>query len=243
MVFLTEVSIGLTWTAAALTSLFDMKNGSSVFQLLDRQVDELPGNLPLLGERTVHHILPTINHIQLVRVDLETYTLTRDIVRRDQVGVLLVYDLEGFIDQLLIRYVVFRLESHAERLRTRVSDLLKNLGSRLELQVYTGSVAGLDLLRRDCCWGIVGGSACGKDNVRLRLPEFLFDSLQEIASALNPDRLDTRRWRQDSRTQYQRRVRASPSNLLSNSRAHLSRTPVGYDPHRSYVLHRRTGRI
>src|SRR5437016_2974122 len=62
-------------------------------------------------------------YIQLVRVDLETYTLTRDIVRRDQVGVLLVYDLEGFIDQLLIRYVVLGLERHQECFRTGASDL------------------------------------------------------------------------------------------------------------------------
>src|SRR5207247_5754099 len=118
------------------------------------------------------------NHIQLVRVDLETYTLTRDIVRRDQVGVLLVYDLEGFIDQLLIRYVVLGLERHQECFRTGASDLLKNLGSCLELQVYTGSVAGLDLLQRDCCWGIVGGSTRGRETVRLCLPVVLFRRLQ-----------------------------------------------------------------
>src|SRR2546430_5856478 len=39
----------------------------------------------------------------------------------------------------------------------------------------------------------------------------------------------------------QRRVRASRSNLLRNGSTHLSRTPVGYNPHRVYVLHRRTG--
>src|SRR5438552_4129484 len=149
MVFLTEVSVGSTWTAAALTSLFDMKNGSSVFQLLDRQVHELPGNLPLLGERNVHHILPTINYIQLVRVNLKPHALTRDIVCRDKVSVLLVYDLEGFIDQLLIRHIVLCLERHEKRFRTGASDLLKNLGSRLELQIYTGPFAGLDLLRRN----------------------------------------------------------------------------------------------
>src|SRR2546428_12238887 len=104
----------------------------------------------------MHYFLSSIYNIEFVRIRLKSYAFEADIVCSDQISVLLMYYLEGFIDQLFIGRLVFRFECHYESIRAASSDLLQYLVSCAKPQVYLRFLASLALLRSDR-YGAVNG--------------------------------------------------------------------------------------
>src|SRR5438876_10804983 len=103
----------------------------------------------------MHYFLSSIYNIEFVRIRLEPYAFEADIVCRHKVSILLRYYLEGFIDQLLVGHFVFRLECYEACLRACSPDLLQYLGRCAKVKVDLRFLAGLDLLRRNCCGSVL----------------------------------------------------------------------------------------
>src|SRR5438477_511540 len=104
----------------------------------------------------MHYLLSAIYDIEFVRIRLESYAFKTNIVRSNKVSVLLMYYLEGFIDQLFIGHFVFCFDCYKECLRARFPDLLQYLGSCPKFQVYLRSLGLADLLSPDFDWSRIG---------------------------------------------------------------------------------------
>src|SRR5437899_10488838 len=111
----------------------------------------------------MHHFLSPIYNIEFVRIRLEPYAFEANIVCSHEVSVLLMYYLEGFINQLFIGHFVFRFECYEECLRARSSDLLHYVGSRAKFEVYLRFMAGFDLLRSDRYGSLIGWCSCSEN--------------------------------------------------------------------------------
>src|SRR5881628_2127043 len=141
----------------------------------------------------MHHFLSPIYNIEFVRIRLEPYAFEANIVCSHEVSVLLMYYLEGFINQLFIGHFVFRFERYEECLRARSSDLLQYLGSRAKFEVYLRFLAGLDLLRSDRYGSVIGWSTCSENQIGRSPLEFPKNRFQKLTSTLNSNRLNARR--------------------------------------------------
>src|SRR6266571_1508091 len=110
----------------------------------------------------MHYFLSPIYDIEFVRIRLEPYAFETNIVCSHKVSVLLMNYLEGFIDQLFIGHLVFRLECNEERLRACSANLLQYLGSCAKFEADLWFLAGLNLLRSDRYGSVIGWRACSE---------------------------------------------------------------------------------
>src|SRR5947208_16815679 len=110
----------------------------------------------------MHYLLSAIYDIEFVRIRLESYAFKTNMVRSNKVSVLLMYYLEGFIDQLFIGHFVFCFECYKECLRAGFPDLLQYLGSCPKFQFYLWFCVGLVLLRSVRYGSIICCSTCSE---------------------------------------------------------------------------------
>src|SRR5437879_6796422 len=138
----------------------------------------------------MHYSLSSIYNVEFIRIRLKPYAFKTNIVCSHKISVVLMYYLEGFIDQLFIGHFVFRFECHEKCLRACSSDLLQYLRSCAKFEVYLWFFAGLDLLRSDRYWSVISWSACGEDYIGRSLLEFVENRFQQLACTLDPDSLN-----------------------------------------------------
>src|SRR6267378_1223140 len=91
--------------------------------ILDRDINQLPCDFSLVGQRDVYNLLGPIHYKELVRVCLKAYAMPVHIIRRNKISILLADRSECLVDQFLVSDTVFRLESDQKGLRTCPSRL------------------------------------------------------------------------------------------------------------------------
>src|SRR5438477_11939313 len=106
----------------------------------------------------MHYSLSSIYNVEFIRIRLKPYAFKTNIVCSHKISVLLMYYLEGFIDQLFIGHFVFRLECYEDCLGARFPDLLHYVVSCTKFEANLRFLAGLDLLRSRSYRSVVGRS-------------------------------------------------------------------------------------